>query len=179
MKKKPMNGADFFDKICDLIEAKGKMPGILDYHKSDNWEGERTITTDEFDITNSLAYGGSEGIYLDVGLYFYGGSEDEGRAHIGTFKTLDESDEAMRTMGVLLADFIIEAGGYVRENPDEFVFEGYRVRAYSKDGKPVPFSMILQTLERAEEEKDKLLVRHFRVSIIDNSTGEIREYFQE
>lgn len=61
--KRPMTTEELFNKIKDILKEKGKLPSILDNglatHKP------VPIKTYEFDLVNKLAYGGSEGIYLD------------------------------------------------------------------------------------------------------------------
>ena len=49
------------------------------------------------------------------------------RKSLGTFKTLQDSKEAMHVMAALLADFIIELNAYVRANMDDFAWEGIYV----------------------------------------------------
>lgn len=77
------------------------------------------ITTYQFDLRSKLAYGGNEGIYLDLWIEYFADKEKQ-RKGLGTFKTLDESNEAMHIM----ADFIIEEYAYVNANLDDFTWEG-------------------------------------------------------
>lgn len=93
------------------------MPDILDYGLAAR--DTLPVTTAEFGLKSSLDYGGNEGIYLDLWVELpTDGGKETGR--LGTFKTLDEGEEAMHTMAALLADFIIEKYAYARENRDRF-----------------------------------------------------------
>lgn len=117
--KKPMTTEELFDKICAILKEKGKLPEILDYGLGAYHPV--PIRTYEFDLKSNLAYGGSEGIYLDLWIEYF--ADDEKRtSSIGTFKTLDESNEAMHIMAGLLADFIIEEYAYVNANLDDFTW---------------------------------------------------------
>lgn len=103
--KKPMTTEDLFNKICSILKAQDKLPDILDYGLATHHPV--PIRTYEFDLKSNLAYGGNEGIYLDLWIEYF--ADDEKRtSSIGTFKTLDENKEAMHTMAGLLADFVIE-----------------------------------------------------------------------
>ena len=49
-----------------------------------------SIKTYEFDLKRNLAYGGNEGVYLDLWIEYF--EDDKKRtSSIGTFKTLHES----------------------------------------------------------------------------------------
>lgn len=87
---------EYFDYIVNHIE----LPEILDYSNGDSLN-RMIITEPVYGMTSRLDWGDSEGIYLDI----YNG----GGTHIGTFKTLENSSEAMHIMANLLADFICKA----------------------------------------------------------------------
>lgn len=66
--KRPMTTEELFDRIKKILKEKGKLPEILDY-------GLGTyrpvpIRTYEFDLKNNLAYGGNEGIYLNLWIEY-------------------------------------------------------------------------------------------------------------
>ena len=112
-----MTAGELFSRICGRLKTKGRMPDILDYGLAAR--DTLPVTTAEFGLKSSLDYGGNEGIYLDLWVELpTDGGKETGR--LGTFKTLDEGEEAMHTMAALLADFIIEKYAYVRENRDRF-----------------------------------------------------------
>lgn len=110
---KPYKASELFDIICKRIE----LPDILDHHLANKYN-DKEITNVDWRFENRLEYGGNEGIYLHV---------DAGDIYLGTFKTLDTSDEAMRRMALLLADFIIAGSKFVNSHIDDFTWEGYIV----------------------------------------------------
>lgn len=109
------NTKEFFTAINKILKEKNKLPDILDYEAPVRQE--ENIYNPEFYITAQLDYGGSEGIYLDLFIKSYGGSKIQ---RIGCYKTLYEDDNAMRTMGQLYADFVIESTNYINEHYNEF-----------------------------------------------------------
>ncbi len=64
MVTRPMTTEELFNKICGILKEKGKMLDILDYGLPTS--NPVPITMYQFDLRNKLAYGGSEGIYLDL-----------------------------------------------------------------------------------------------------------------
>lgn len=114
---KPMTTADLFNKVCDILKEKGLFPEILDYALAENTPA--PVTSHEYCLKNNLDYGGSEGIYLDLWIE----TDTDGgmkRNKLGTFKTLEDSRDAMYIMAKLLADFIAEESAYVNANLDDF-----------------------------------------------------------
>ena len=114
---KPMTTEDLFNKIQDILKEKGKLPAILDYGLATR--SPVPIKTYEFDLVNKLARGGNEGIYLDLWIEYYVNNKKE-KKKLGTFKTLHEDNDTMHVMAGLLADFIIEGGGYINDHLDDF-----------------------------------------------------------
>ena len=165
--KRPMTTEELFNRIKSTLKAKNKLPDILDYGLATS--NPVPIRTYQFDLKHNLAYGGSEGIYLDLWIeYFY---EDENyRKDLGTFKTLQDSKESMHAMAALLADFIIELNAYVRANEDDFAWEGIYVYPIDGAGKRVGWWYSCSSMERALEKKDKLLEEYPQVAIRDNAT---------
>lgn len=170
---KPMTTADLFNKICDILKEKEVFPDILDYALAESTP--MLITNYEFSINNNLDYGGSEGIYLDLWIMMY---DDNGgqKKRLGTFKTLEDDQNAMRIMGQLLADFIVEGRAYVNANLDDFTWEGVQVRAFDGNGKKLSWSYTCADMESALEKKDELLKKYPRVVIRDNATREETSY---
>ena len=122
--KKPMTTKELFNRIQSILKEKDKLPDILDYGLATN--NPVQIRTYEFDLKSNLAYGGNEGIYLDLWIEYFVKNEKH-TSGIGTFKTLDESNEAMHILAGLLADFIIEEYAYVNGNLDDFTWELYLI----------------------------------------------------
>lgn len=167
MRRRPMTTEELFNRIEVILKEKNKLPDILDYGLATG--NALPITNCEFDLRSNLAYGNSEGIYLDLWIeYFY---EDENyRKDLGTFKTLQDSKEALHMMAALLADFIIELNAYVRANEDDFAWEGIYVYPVDGTGKRVGWWYSCSSMERALEKEDKLLEEYPQVAIRDNAT---------
>ena len=128
---RPMTTEELFEKINSILKEKGELPDILDYSLATS--NPIPIRTYEFDLRNSLNYGGNEGIYLDLWIE-YRVENEKRRAAIGTYKTLYEDDNAMHIMASLLANFIIEEHSYLNGNLDDFTWEGADVHALNENG---------------------------------------------
>ncbi len=61
---KPMTTEKLFNKIYDILKEKDKIPDILEYGHAAG--SPVPITTYEYELGSKLAYGGNEGIYLDI-----------------------------------------------------------------------------------------------------------------
>ena len=166
MRNKPYTPGELFDAICKRIE----LPAILDYHLPAR--GGCEILDCEFMIHNSLNYGGSEGIYLDIWLSSpkYGS-----RVSMGTFKTLETSHEAMRTMGQLLADFIVGYGKLWNEEPDDFEWSGYKLTPLREDGTD-GISFYVYSLKALKNRIELLLDSYCSVIVRDNLSRKTHEY---
>lgn len=170
---KPMTTADLFNKICDILKEREVFPDILDYALAESTP--MPITTYEYNLKNNLDYGGSEGIYLDLWIVTYTGNEPRNK-RLATFKTLRDDHDAMRIMGQLLADFIVEERTYVNANLDDFTWDGVQVRAFDENGKKLNWSYSCANMEGALVKKDELLKKYPRVVIRDNATREEKSY---
>ena len=173
MVTRPMTTEELFNKICGILKEKGKMPDILDYGLPTS--NPVPIRMYQFDLRNKRAYGGSEGIYLDLWIEYFANKEKQ-RKGLGTIKTLDESSEAMHIMAGLLADFTIEEYAYVNANIDDFTWEGADVHALDGDGKQCSWGYTCSTMEAALNKKDELLKKYPQVVIRDNSTRKEKIY---
>ena len=170
---RPMTTEELFEKINSILKEKSKIPDILDYgHATSN---PIPIRTYEFDLRNSLNYGGNEGIYLDLWIE-YRVENEKRRAAIGTYKTLYEDDNAMHIMALLLADFIIEEHSYVNGNLDDFTWEGADVYALKENGERMNWGYTCGTMEAALKKKDELLKHHKKVVVRDNATRNEKIY---
>ena len=174
--KGPMTTAELFEKVCGILKEKGNLPDILDYGLASN--SAILITNYEFDLKSNLAYGGSEGIYLDLWIEYCVNGESRANG-IGTFKTLREDREAMRIMAALLADFIIEEYAYVNANLDDFMWEGADVYPLDDNGKRVGLGYSCRSMEAALKKKEELLRKYPKVIIRDNATRKEKVYVQE
>lgn len=171
--KEPMDTAEFFTKICGILDGKGIMPGILDYAVPAH--NPVLITTSGFSFRNNLDYGSNEGIYLDIWITFDKGGRNIQKG-LGTFKTLLEDGAAMETMGRLLAGFIVEGYQYINSNPDNFNWEGIDVYAFDSNGNKAGFSYSCKNMDSAVCRKDRLLKKYPRVAIRDNATHNEKFY---
>ena len=170
---RPMTTEELFEKINSILKEKSKIPDILDYgHATSN---PIPIRTYEFDLRNSLNYGGNEGIYLDLWIEYWVENEKR-RAAIGTYKTLYEDDNAMHIMASLLANFIIEEYSYVNKNLDDFTWEGADVYALKENGERANWGYTCGTMEAALKRKDQLLRNHKKVVVRDNATRKEKIY---
>ncbi len=173
MMESPMTTEELFEKINSILIEKGKIPDILDYSLATS--NPIPIRTYEFDLRNSLNYGGNEGIYLDLWIE-YRVENEKRRAAIGTYKTLYEDDNAMHIMASLLANFIIEEHSYVNGNLDDFTWEGADVHALKENGERVNWGYTCGTMEAALKRKDELLKHHKKVVVRDNTTRKEKIY---
>ena len=170
---RPMTTEELFEKINSILKEKSKIPDILDYgHATSN---PIPIRTYEFDLRNSLNYGGNEGIYLVLWIEYMEGNEKR-RAAMGTYKTLYEDDNAMHIMASLLADFIIEEYSHVNKNLDDFTWEGADVYVLKDNGDRLNWGYTCGTMEAALKKKDELLKHHKKVVVRDNATRKEKIY---
>lgn len=173
MMKQPMTTEELFNRINIILKEKNRLPDILDYGLATS--NPVPIRTYQFDLKHNLAYGGSEGIYLDLWIEYF--VNDEKRiSSLGTFKTLVESSEAMHTMATLLADFILEEYAYVNENLDDFTWEGADVHALKENGERVDWGYTCGTMEAALKRKDELLKDYQQIVVRDNATRKEKIY---
>lgn len=167
MATRPMTTKELFEKICAILREKDKMPDILDYGLATS--NLVPIRTYQFELKQNLAYGGSEGIYLDLWIEYF---EDDKRhrRELGTFKTLKENSDGMYAMATLLADFILEENAYVNANLDDFTWEGADVHPIDEKGEKIEWGYSCSSMERALKKKDELLEKYPQVSVRDNAT---------
>lgn len=173
--KKPMTTENLFNRIYDILKEKGRLPDILEYGSPTR--NPVPVTTYEYELVGKLAYGGNEGIYLDIWME-YSADREKPRQKLGGFKTLYESSDAMRTMAGLLADFIIEEYAYVNANLDDFTWEGVEIRVFDKNGKQSSWRYTCNTMESALNKKDELLKKFPKVIVRDNATRKEKIFLQ-
>ena len=172
---RPMDTAELFRHICDVLKEKDMIPSILDYALPCN--SHISLTTPEISFRNNLDYGASEGIYLDLWIAIYKDGKDV-QEKLGTFKTLLADGVAMQIMGKLLADFIVEGYQYIRMNSDNFNWEGWEVYAFDSNGNRTSWSSSHGSKDDAIARKDKILDQYPKVVIRDNVTH-MEEYYEK
>ena len=173
---RPMTTEELFEKINSILKEKGKLLDILDYGLATS--NPIPIRTYEFDLRNSLNYGGNEGIYLVLWIE-YRVENEKRRAAIGTYKTLYEDDNAMHIMASLLADFMLEEHSYVNKNLDDFTWEGADVHALEENGERMNWGYTCGTMEAALKKKDELLKHHQQVVVRDNAIRKEKIYSRQ
>lgn len=175
--KRPMTTAEYFSEVCKILKEKGLMPEkFLDYSLAAN--NPVPMKNYEFSIRNNLDFGGSEGIYLDLWVEFY--EDGEKQMHgVGTFKTLLDSQGAMRTMAQLLADFIVEQHKFVNKHLDDFTWEGADVYPVGMNGTRLNYGYSCATMEKALVRKEELLQKCPCVVVRDNATRKETRYMRK
>jgi len=167
---RPMTTTEYFQKICEILQTKNLWFSDLDYALPSRFPAPIKIV--EFTEINQLEYGGSEGIYLSIGIHMKTGENYP----LGIFKTLRTDDQAMKEMALLLANFLIESRNYVNSHIDDFTWTGYHVFGY-KDGKRENWGYFCVTETNAWAKKNLLLEKYEKVSIRDNETRKETVYF--
>ena len=71
---KPMTTKELFDKICSILKEKGRLPDILEYKSPTS----NPVPVTTYELGSKLAYGGNEGIYLDLWIEYSSGREEAG-----------------------------------------------------------------------------------------------------
>lgn len=126
-----------------------------------------------------MNYGGNEGIYLDLDLVWKNEDDDLIRHSLGTYKTLDESDDAMYAMSTLLASFTLALNRYVNANLDDFLWDGVNVYPCDKDGNKISGGYTCWKDFDLEREKNNLLAHNEYVAVRDNATRKVKVHQKE
>lgn len=153
-KQKKYTNEWLFDHIVGVLKEKNLLPDTLDYYLAEKYPI-KELANYEWDTIGWLNFG-CEGIYLD--MYAVGSVTTQNaqeKIHLGTFKTLGESREAMYVMAKLQADFVWETKEFVNSHLDEFTWFGYDVRFY-KDG----VQTFIFTRSSSEKPKDDVLRKY-------------------
>lgn len=169
VRKKPYTNAELFTEIVKMIE----LPDNLDYYLGA--DDELSVKTYAVNVSSDLNYGGSEGIYLRVGLYYnemVNGRYVRREVPLGVFKTLDTSAESMRKMAILLADFTVATGKFINMHLDDFEWTGYTVYGTDETGDEILscYSKTYQSMERVNESWSRDFASYPGVLIVDNAT---------
>ena len=183
---------DMFCEVMNWIKVCNQLPDNIDYCLYER-KPQYGLTTN-IKICNSLNYGGSEGIYLDLWLEQYLPTTrfehgvlagDPIHVNLGTIKTLDSSIESLEKMGKLLADFLYHGYKYVNDHYDAFDKTGYRVQAVCADGSVYPSAFLADSHEGAikriqdifyyknrQDQKNPFAI----IKITDKRNGMVEEY---
>lgn len=151
------------------MKAEDKIPHNLENYSSYSPNENIEIRDYHFDVTASIAYGSNEGIYVNIYLDGDIGAVKK-KTLIGVFKTLYTTDESMRTMGILAADFVSIASAFIDKHIDDFTWKGFEANMYDQTGKQAllqPISDDLNSLiKRCEKSMGQRGVT--RIEIFDN-----------
>ena len=114
------------NKVFELVKENGcyeKAGAIMDYFLSEDYKVQE-LSDYEFGFLVKLNFGGNEGIYLDCyieGCFRESNAERKTeRLSCGTFKTLDDSLDAMKIMGELAGSLTYFASQYVNKELDRY-----------------------------------------------------------
>ena len=128
-----------------------------------------------------VCYGGSEGIYTDLYLIDFSGSEEK-KIRAATIKTLYEDEGAYRTMAMLGANLVLAFSKWAKTNNDLFIREGYGLIHYSSDWKRT-YTRFLREKEHRDEaikEASKIISaenREVHADLVDFKTLRIIKVF--
>ena len=176
MLKKPYSSSELFDVIVSRLNEQSILPHHLDYARAAKQSV--PVTSPDMCILNTLDFGESEGVYLDLTLKIY---DPKSRIYeqipFGTFRTSVDDREAMRDMGRILAEFICELKDFIKEHSDDFTWNGYTLVTYLADGTESA-RLYATSYNSAVKQADNLLrkVDIGRVFIIDNRDRTRREH---
>lgn len=178
MRKKPYTTKEFFDTITEkVLDEHPDIKEIIDYSLASSHEQE--IRSDQFSPEINIDYGGNEGIYLDFrirgNLSGNPGQVDK-TIHIGSVKTLRESDDAMYLMGKLNAALVIETYRFLREEWEDFTWNGYVV--FSVMQKPCVGFIISDKKELSKTIQTRLIEKGFSVESITVKDFSSRNLFR-
>lgn len=150
MRKTPYTTELFYRTISEkVLNENPDIKGIIDY--SLPAPNGRLMKSIEISPVITIDYGGSEGIYLNFSLKF----EDDAIVHIGTVKTLLESDDAMYLMGKLNAALVIETYRFLNNNNIDFTWHGYRISECDSKGHEIAPS-VAYFISRKEDVSDTI-----------------------
>lgn len=172
---------DAMQAIIDNLKEDNCWSAILDYvHiSSENY----VFKSEDVEMEFKVCYGGNEGIYTDLYLIDFSGSE-ETKIRAATIKTLYEDDGSYRTMAMLGANLVLSFCQWAKENNDLLIREGYGLIHYSSDGKRT-YTRFLREKEHKDEaikEASKIISaenREVHADLVDFKTLRIIKVFDE
>lgn len=136
--KDAITNVDLFNEIVAKVKESGNWPdSLIDYALPCSYEM-TNLYNYMFDPCFILKPGGSEGYYLDLGIYGnYSLTESVNTLSLGTIKTLDESKEGVRQMAVLYGECLIAYEAILRDrkNLDAITRKGFDMHFVDSEGK--------------------------------------------
>lgn len=126
--KKPYTNQELFRILCEQVE----MPEHLQSATPAN--DVRSIKRADGLFWNRLEFDNSGNIYLEIGLEYF--NPEHEIIDLGCFLMHDTGLQAMEGMGKLLADLVYVMNDLVKNNREDFEWEGYRICGIKEDGQP-------------------------------------------
>lgn len=176
-------GASLFDAIVSILKEKSIVGGeddILDYHRADRAAQSVSLLCEEFDVVCKTMFGSNEGVYTNVyleGRFCVGNTSTE-TIHIGTFKTLQHSKDAVYAMYKLAADFYMEAVTFIDSHIDDFIRYGVEIGYVDSDGEKHA-QLTCHSKEKAFTSLRRMKSEHETIYIRDNVSYMIDYYKKE
>ena len=112
-----------FKNVLEMVKDNGHYSDaerIMDYAQVSTADERRELTDYEFDSVAYVEWGASEGIYVTWYLQGSFDSTKDGKLKVGTFKTLETTIEAFKTMGALAGALTFYGYRYVNANLERY-----------------------------------------------------------
>lgn len=133
-----ITNVDLFNEIVLRVKESESWPDKLIEYASANNHDKVGLYNYELDPHFVLKPGGSEGYYLDLGIYGnYTLTDSVNILNLGTIKTLEETEDGIRQMAVLYGECLIayEAILHDRKNLDAITRKGFDLHFMDSEGK--------------------------------------------
>lgn len=182
--KDAITNVDLFNEIVAKVKESGNWPdSLIDYALPCSYEM-TNLYNYMFDPCFILKPGGSEGYYLDLGIYGnYSLSESVNTLSLGTIKTLNESKEGVHQMAVLYGECLIAYESILRDrkNLDAITRKGFDMHFVDSEGKITNWGYsgmedIESALKHFYKYKEKEPGKYARAIIRDNMTRKEKTY---
>lgn len=126
--KKPYTNQELFHVLCEQVEMPEHLQSAMPA------DDIRSIKRADGLFWNRLEFGNSGNIHLEIGLEYF--NPEHEIIDLGCFLTQDTSLQAIEDMGKLLADLVYVMNDLVKNNREDFEWEGYRICGIKEDGQP-------------------------------------------
>lgn len=133
-----ITNVDLFNEIVLRVKESESWPDKLIEYASANNHDKVGLYNYEFDPHFVLKLGGSEGYYLDLGIYGnYTLTDSVNILNLGTIKTLEETEDGIRQMAVLYGECLIAYEAILRDrkNLDAITRKGFDLHFMDSEGK--------------------------------------------
>lgn len=133
-----ITNVDLFNEIVLRVKESESWPDKLIEYASANNHDKVRLYNYEFDPHFVLKPGGSEGYYLDLGIYGnYTLTDSVNILNLGTIKTLEETEDGIRQMAVLYGECLIAYEAILRDrkNLDAITRKGFDLHFMDSEGK--------------------------------------------